>query len=110
MHYGRACLSPSRRLPLMYVFERRRVPPPSESCTDRQSHIILLYNVNYAHIIGNVSHRLISSEYPNIAASTLHVDGELSWSQTDTQTNTMTAVLLVKTVIKPFIGLVGSLI
>lgn len=65
VHYGSACLSPSKRLPLLYIFERR--PLDLEKCTsafrelypDAQSQIILLYDVNYVHaiskLISNVS-------------------------------------------------------
>lgn len=57
VHYGGACLSPSNRLPLMYVFERR--PLDRDACTsafrelypDTQSRIILLYDVSYVHAI-----------------------------------------------------------
>lgn len=57
VHYGSACLSPSRRLPLLYIFEQRAVDV--EKCAssfrdlypDRHSHIIILYDVNYAHAI-----------------------------------------------------------
>lgn len=60
VHYGSACLSPSKRLPLMYIFERR--PLDLEKCTsafrelypDTQSPIILLYDVNYVHAIGKL--------------------------------------------------------
>lgn len=60
VHYGSACLSPSKRLPLMYIFERR--PVDVEKCTsafrelypDSQSHIILLYHVNYVHAISKL--------------------------------------------------------
>uniref|UniRef100_A0A4W5N5S4 Diphthamide biosynthesis 2 n=1 Tax=Hucho hucho TaxID=62062 RepID=A0A4W5N5S4_9TELE len=48
VHCGVACLSPSRR----DLWTWRLVPPPSELYPDRQSHVILLYDVNYAHIIG----------------------------------------------------------
>ncbi|KAJ8010677.1 hypothetical protein DPEC_G00077610 [Dallia pectoralis] len=90
VHYGRACLSPSGRLPLMYVFERR--PVDLETCAasfrelypDRQTHIILLYDVNYAHIIDELLLLLIP-EYPNIASSTLNVDGELCYSHGKTR-------------------------
>ncbi|KAM9417189.1 2-(3-amino-3-carboxypropyl)histidine synthase subunit 2-like [Salvelinus alpinus] len=89
VHYGRACLSPSRRLPLMYVFERK--PVVLETCVssfrelypNRQSHVILLYDVNYDHINDDLL-ALLSSEYPNIVASTLHVDGELCYSHGET--------------------------
>lgn len=57
VHYGGTCLSPSRRLPLMYVFERR--PVNLRACAaafkelhpDTQAHVVLLYDVNYAHAI-----------------------------------------------------------
>lgn len=63
VHYGRACLSPSKRLPLMYVFERK--PLDVEKCAstfrelhpDAQSQVVVLYDVNYAHAIGKTSHR-----------------------------------------------------
>lgn len=61
VHYGSACLSPSKRLPLMYIFERR--PLDVEECAsafrelypDTQSPIILLYNVNYVHAISKLT-------------------------------------------------------
>lgn len=60
VHYGSACLSPSKRLPLMYIFERR--PLDVDKCTsafrdlypDTQSHVILLYDVNYVHAISKL--------------------------------------------------------
>lgn len=57
VHYGSACLSPSRRLPLMYVFERRPVDVQvcaaafRELYPDTQAHIVVLFDVNYAHVI-----------------------------------------------------------
>ncbi|XP_026161514.1 2-(3-amino-3-carboxypropyl)histidine synthase subunit 2 isoform X2 [Mastacembelus armatus] len=76
VHYGRACLSPSKRLPLMYVFERK--PLDVEKCAsafrelypDTQRHIVLLYDVNYAHAIN----------YPHLVASELVVEGEQCYS------------------------------
>lgn len=67
VHYGRACLSPSKRLPLMYVFERR--PVDVEKCAstfrelypDTQSHIIILYDVNYVHAMSKISHTDLTS-------------------------------------------------
>lgn len=80
IHYGRACLSPSRRLPLMYVFGKR--PVDLQKCVlsfhslypDRQSNIIILYDVTYFHIIDDLLD-LLSPEYPNVVKSVLHVDG-----------------------------------
>lgn len=85
VHYGNACLSPSKRLPLMYVFERR--PVDLERCTsafrelypDRQTHILLLYDVSYVHAIDDLQ-TLLSPEYPNLVISDLVVEGEQCYS------------------------------
>lgn len=63
VHYGRACLSPSKRLPLMYIFEKRQLDVEMCACSfrelypDKQSHVVLLYDVNYDHAIGKISHK-----------------------------------------------------
>lgn len=59
VHYGPSCLSPCRRLPLLHVFGKR--PIDVQQCVaafkelypDRQSHVIILYDVTYSHAIGN---------------------------------------------------------
>ncbi|XP_061569405.1 2-(3-amino-3-carboxypropyl)histidine synthase subunit 2 [Cololabis saira] len=86
VHYGSACLSPSRRLPLIYIFEKR--PLDVEACAssfrelypDSQSHIVILYDVNYDHVIDDLL-TLISPEYPNLVASELVVEGDLCYSR-----------------------------
>ncbi|XP_074549963.1 2-(3-amino-3-carboxypropyl)histidine synthase subunit 2 [Halichoeres trimaculatus] len=85
IHYGSACLSPSTRLPLMYVFERRAID--LEKCSsafrelypDTQSHIIILYDVNYVHAMEDLQ-ALLSPEYPNLVVSELVVEGEQCYS------------------------------
>ncbi|KAM3593162.1 uncharacterized protein V6R79_006953 [Siganus canaliculatus] len=85
VHYGSACLSPSKRLPLMYVFERR--PVDLEKCAsafrelypDTQSHILLLYDVNYVHAINDLL-PILSPEYPHLVTSELVVEGEQCYS------------------------------
>ncbi|KAJ0022627.1 hypothetical protein NQD34_014761 [Periophthalmus magnuspinnatus] len=87
VHYGSSCLSPSKRLPLMYVFEKR--PINVEKCVtvfkelypDSQSHIILLYDVNYVHAIGDLRTAL-QTEYPNLIISELVCEGETCYSHT----------------------------
>ncbi|XP_053714384.1 2-(3-amino-3-carboxypropyl)histidine synthase subunit 2 [Synchiropus splendidus] len=81
VHYGSACLSPSKRLPLIYVFEKR--PLELEACAsafrqlypDTQSHVIVLYDVSYTHAIDDLAERL-SPEYPNLVLSSLFVEGD----------------------------------
>ncbi|CAL8398646.1 unnamed protein product [Arctogadus glacialis] len=79
VHYGRACLSPTTRLPLIYVFERR--PLDLEKCAaafremypDTQSHVVVLYDVNYSHAIDDLQ-ALLTPSYPNMVVSTLVLD------------------------------------
>ncbi|XP_037311898.2 2-(3-amino-3-carboxypropyl)histidine synthase subunit 2 [Pungitius pungitius] len=85
VHYGSACLSPSKRLPLMYVFERRALD--LEKCTaafrdlhpDTQSHVVILYDVNYVHAINDLQ-TLLLPDYPNVIISELVVEGEHCYS------------------------------
>ncbi|XP_058887635.1 2-(3-amino-3-carboxypropyl)histidine synthase subunit 2-like isoform X2 [Acipenser ruthenus] len=90
IHYGRACLSPSRRLPVMHVFGRKAVD--LERCAesfrehypDTQSHVIILYDVVYFFIMGNLQH-ILESEYANVVMSQISTDGTQCYSprQTD---------------------------
>lgn len=85
VHYGSSCLSPSKRLPLMYVFEKR--PIDVEKCSsafrklypDSQSHIILLYDVNYVHAVDDLRTVLLPN-YPNLSISELVCEGEQCYS------------------------------
>ncbi|KAG9332962.1 hypothetical protein JZ751_013991 [Albula glossodonta] len=90
VHYGRSCLSPSRRLPVMYVFGRR--PVDLQRCSasfqelypDRQSHVIILYDVIYSHISDDLL-ELLYPQYPNVVTSTVHMDGSQCYIPGQTQ-------------------------
>ncbi|XP_016135503.1 2-(3-amino-3-carboxypropyl)histidine synthase subunit 2 isoform X2 [Sinocyclocheilus grahami] len=79
VHYGPSCLSPCRRLPLLYVFGKR--PIDVQQCAaafrelypDCQSHVILLYDVTYSHAIGDLR-TLLCDIYPNVVVSLLKTD------------------------------------
>ncbi|XP_077085359.1 2-(3-amino-3-carboxypropyl)histidine synthase subunit 2 [Siphateles boraxobius] len=79
VHYGPSCLSPCRRLPLLHVFGKR--PIDVQQCVaafkelypDRQSHVIILYDVTYSHAIGDLR-TLLCDIYPNAAVSLLKTD------------------------------------
>ncbi|XP_061661692.1 2-(3-amino-3-carboxypropyl)histidine synthase subunit 2 [Syngnathoides biaculeatus] len=85
VHYGRACLSPSKRLPLMYVFEKASIN--LEKCksafrelyADTQADILILYDVKYTHAIDHLV-TLLREEYPNVVSSRLVVEGEQCYS------------------------------
>uniref|UniRef100_A0A9J7XG29 2-(3-amino-3-carboxypropyl)histidine synthase subunit 2 n=1 Tax=Cyprinus carpio carpio TaxID=630221 RepID=A0A9J7XG29_CYPCA len=79
VHYGPSCLSPCRRLPLLYVFGKR--PIDVQQCAaafkelypDCQSHVIILYDVTYSHAIGDLR-TLLCEIYPNVVVSLLKTD------------------------------------
>ncbi|KAG7330001.1 hypothetical protein KOW79_006223 [Hemibagrus wyckioides] len=79
VHYGHSCLSPSRRLPLMYVFGKR--PINVQECArafrdlypDHETHVIILYDVTYSHAIDDFQ-RLLGDTYPNAVFSVLRAD------------------------------------
>ncbi|KAI4886990.1 hypothetical protein NFI96_023484 [Prochilodus magdalenae] len=84
VHYGRSCLSPSRRLPLMYVFGKRPIDVQKCAATFRElypnneSHVVVLYDVTYSHAIEDFR-KLLSASYPNAVFSVLvadHCDGQ----------------------------------
>ncbi|XP_057680482.1 2-(3-amino-3-carboxypropyl)histidine synthase subunit 2 [Corythoichthys intestinalis] len=85
VHYGRACLSPSKRLPLMYVFEKASIDLDKcnsafrELYTDTEAHILILYDVRYTHSIDNLV-SLLCEDYPNVVSSQLVVEGEQCYS------------------------------
>ncbi|XP_061613427.1 2-(3-amino-3-carboxypropyl)histidine synthase subunit 2 [Phyllopteryx taeniolatus] len=90
VHYGRACLSPSKRLPLMYVFERASIDLDKcnsafrELYADTQTHILILYDVKYTHAIDHLV-TLLCEDYPNVVSSRLFVEGEQCYSHGQTK-------------------------
>uniref|UniRef100_A0A8C0GFR8 2-(3-amino-3-carboxypropyl)histidine synthase subunit 2 n=1 Tax=Chelonoidis abingdonii TaxID=106734 RepID=A0A8C0GFR8_CHEAB len=80
VHYGPACLSPCRKLPVLHVFGWQ--PLDTERCAvafrelypDPQSHVVVLSDVVYAHALGELE-QLLGPEYPHIVFSRLASDG-----------------------------------
>ncbi|KFO64556.1 Diphthamide biosynthesis protein 2, partial [Corvus brachyrhynchos] len=81
LHYGPACLSPCRKLPVLHIFGQQ--PLDVGRCTEafrelypeRQSRVVVLSDVVYAHAMGELEQQL-RPEYPNIIFSSL-VCGDL---------------------------------
>ncbi|EMP34177.1 Diphthamide biosynthesis protein 2 [Chelonia mydas] len=79
VHYGPACLSPCRKLLVLHVFGRQ--PLDTERCAgafrelypDRQSHVVVLSDVVYAHALGELE-QLLGPEYPHVVFSRLASD------------------------------------
>uniref|UniRef100_UPI00358DDD2C 2-(3-amino-3-carboxypropyl)histidine synthase subunit 2 n=1 Tax=Myxine glutinosa TaxID=7769 RepID=UPI00358DDD2C len=71
VHYGHACLSPTRRLPVLYVFARRKLDV--QRCVAafhhlypmRNTRVLLLCDLKYAHAIGTLAD-VLQTEYPGL--------------------------------------------
>ncbi|XP_022101645.1 2-(3-amino-3-carboxypropyl)histidine synthase subunit 2-like [Acanthaster planci] len=65
IHFGRACLSPTSRLPVLYVFGRR--PIDEDHCCeifqeffgDSSKPVVVMYDVVYAHCVDSLARRLM---------------------------------------------------
>ncbi|NXI39873.1 DPH2 synthase, partial [Galbula dea] len=74
LHYGPACLSPCRKLPVLHIFGQQ--PLDVRHCAeafrelypDRQSRVVVLSDVVYVHAMGELEQQL-HPEYPNIVFS-----------------------------------------
>jgi diphthamide biosynthesis protein 2 len=75
VHYGRSCLSPPSRLPVIYVFTERPLDLDSVITTfrdtyrERDSRVILMADIPYSHHIQTLHDRLQVDGYTNIYAT-----------------------------------------
>eukprot|EP01114_Cavostelium_apophysatum_P022084 TRINITY_DN7873_c0_g1_i2.p1 TRINITY_DN7873_c0_g1~~TRINITY_DN7873_c0_g1_i2.p1 ORF type:complete len:537 (-),score=126.61 TRINITY_DN7873_c0_g1_i2:561-2171(-) len=71
VHYGRACLSKTSRLPVIYVFGRS--PVHSDDCfaklcsqfPDKDAKVLIFYDLSYSHVIETISAKASSAGYRN---------------------------------------------
>uniref|UniRef100_A0A1B6CJ12 2-(3-amino-3-carboxypropyl)histidine synthase subunit 2 n=1 Tax=Clastoptera arizonana TaxID=38151 RepID=A0A1B6CJ12_9HEMI len=76
IHFGHACLSPTTRLPLLYIFPKFLISIPhfinemKTFCQINKEPILLLYDVEYEHCIGDIRN-LLENEQGNIIISEL---------------------------------------
>ncbi|KAG2461276.1 2-(3-amino-3-carboxypropyl)histidine synthase subunit 2 [Polypterus senegalus] len=74
IHYGKTCLSPCKRLPVMYVFGRRNIDLEECAASFRKLYpstdipVIIVYDVVYFFIMGGLQ-KILQSEYPNVVMS-----------------------------------------
>ncbi|KAI9870426.1 MAG: Diphthamide biosynthesis protein 2, partial [Pleopsidium flavum] len=77
VHYGRACLSPTARLPVIYVFTHRPLPLDpvvlafKETYLDRRQQIILMADVTYTDHIPQLFEALKTEGYSNLYATSI---------------------------------------
>ncbi|KAL2850332.1 hypothetical protein BJY01DRAFT_233279 [Aspergillus pseudoustus] len=77
VHYGRSCLSPTARLPVIYVFTRKPLPLDplvkafKETYPDPGEKVILAADVTYTDHVPEVYSRLTEEGYSNLFATEL---------------------------------------
>ncbi|EOB08895.1 Diphthamide biosynthesis protein 2, partial [Anas platyrhynchos] len=75
-HYGPACLSPCRKLPVLHIFGQQPLDVGRcaevfrELYPERQSRVVVLSDVVYAYAMGELEQQLCP-EYPNVVFSQL---------------------------------------
>lgn len=75
VHYGRACLSPTARLPVIYVFTHKSLPLEllvkafKEIHPDTKAKVILAADVTYSDHVPSVYDRLVKEGYSNLFAT-----------------------------------------
>lgn len=77
VHYGRSCLSPTARLPVIYIFTSRPLPlEPVISAfegtfADIKSKVVVTADITYSNHVPSVYEKLQSLGYSNIFASSI---------------------------------------
>ncbi|KAI9376671.1 hypothetical protein BJX61DRAFT_530679 [Aspergillus egyptiacus] len=77
VHYGRSCLSPTARLPVIYVFTHKPLPLHplvkafKETYPDVGTKVILAADVTYSDHVPEVYSRLVQEGYTNLFATEL---------------------------------------
>jgi diphthamide biosynthesis protein 2 len=75
VHYGRSCLSPPSRLPVIYVFTERPlaldpvVATFKETYPEKETKIVLMADIPYSHHVPSLYKRLYDNGYTNIHAT-----------------------------------------
>ncbi|XP_064624957.1 2-(3-amino-3-carboxypropyl)histidine synthase subunit 2-like isoform X2 [Lineus longissimus] len=87
IHFGHACLSPTRRYPVLYVFGRRPLDVPDccekfrQLFPNRDKKIVVLYDTIYLHAVGTLRELLLKS-HPGVVLSKLK---DISTDKTETE-------------------------
>lgn len=72
VHYGRACLSPTARLPVIYVFTTKRLDLDAvvqnfqTTYPDKASKICLMADIPYAHHLSALRSRIVQAGYGDV--------------------------------------------
>ena len=77
VHYGRTCLSPTARLPVIYVFTARPLEiDPVVQCfqstyPEKDARVILMADIPYTSHVGDIHSKLLRAGYTNVFATSV---------------------------------------
>ncbi|ELR06008.1 Diphthamide biosynthesis protein 2 [Pseudogymnoascus destructans] len=77
VHYGRSCLSPTARLPVVYVFTTHKLPidPVTEAFqqtyTEKDNKVILMADITYSDLIPTILEQVTALGYTNVFAPSI---------------------------------------
>ncbi|GIY74167.1 2-(3-amino-3-carboxypropyl)histidine synthase subunit 2 [Caerostris darwini] len=80
IHFGHSCLSPTNRLPVLYIFGKQIIDTQDavnafeNMLPDKMSEVILLYEVMYFYDVDSIIEKL--KGYKNLIVSCLEIPGE----------------------------------
>lgn len=84
VHYGRSCLSPTARLPVIYVFTSKplnldaAVASFEKTYDERDGKVCLMADIPYAHHIPELHEKLVAAGYSNVYATEIVPDPKSS--------------------------------
>ncbi|XP_062619989.1 2-(3-amino-3-carboxypropyl)histidine synthase subunit 2-like [Saccostrea cucullata] len=75
IHFGQACLSPTKRLPVLYVFGHQEIDVTDciekfRSLYSAEDNVVLIYDTEYAYVAESISSQLIPT-FKNLTVSQL---------------------------------------
>ncbi|XP_054707960.1 2-(3-amino-3-carboxypropyl)histidine synthase subunit 2-like [Uloborus diversus] len=91
IHFGHACLSPNKRLPVLYVFGKYNIDIPDvvhafkTLLPDKDCLVAIVYDVMYSYAVGDITGSL--KDYKNLITSELEIPNNASTSLIDNDTN-----------------------
>mgnify|MGYP001563684964 CR=1 FL=1 len=77
VHYGRSCLSPTARLPVVYVFTTHKLPIDpvieafQQTYTEKDTKVILMADITYSDHIPTILERVMALGYTDIFAPSI---------------------------------------
>ncbi|KAI9254286.1 diphthamide biosynthesis protein 2 [Sporodiniella umbellata] len=82
VHYGRSCLSPSSRLPVLYVFGQQTID--KENCIqefeqtfpDHSQPVIVMCDVEYSYAVEDLT-RVLKKKYSNVIPTAIQTESKL---------------------------------